>query len=55
MGSFPRKGMFFQDFKKKINIYMYIYSGSVKCPLHIASYALGIEASVMELYKALNF
>ena len=36
--------MFFQDFN------FFLYSRSLKCPLHIASYALRIGMSVMELY-----
>ena len=45
MGSFQRKGMFFQDF-----IFFWVDIRSLKCPLHIASYALRIEVSVIELY-----
>ena len=40
LGSLPRKGTSTQDFK---------YSRSLKCPLHIAPYALKIRISVMEL------
>ena len=35
--------MFFQDFN------FFLYSRSLKCPLHIASYAPRIGISVMEL------
>ena len=30
-------------------ISLFLYSGSLKCPLHIASYALRIGVSLMEL------
>ena len=33
----------------KISIFFKVYSTNLKCPLHIASYALRIGVSVMEL------
>ena len=46
MGSFREKAWFFFF---KISILLDIQSRSLKCPLHIASYALRIGVSVMEL------
>ena len=39
------KACFYQDFN-----FFFLHSRSLKCPLHITSYALRIEVSVMELY-----
>ena len=33
-----------------MHVFIYLYSGSLKCPLHNHSYTLRIGVSVMELY-----
>ena len=35
--------------KERMHVFQIFYSRSLKCPLHIASYALRIGVSVMEL------